>query len=232
VNGDAYAAYRVLYAARAGDRTTELFVRRYVATELSADRSGLVLEVGSGTGESVRALRTLGWTNVRGSDLSQAQVDESARRGVEIELGGAVEVLRRQSPDSVSGIIALDVLEHLPDDELESFSRLCASRLGADGRLVVRVPNGAGAFGGAVRYGDLTHRRAFTEQSLRQLFAMVGLRPVAFRPCRPLVHGVMSAGRWLAWLGCEAMLRFAHAAETGTHRALVTRNIVAVARRN
>ncbi len=52
-----------------------------------------------------------------------------------------------------------------------------------------------------VRYADLTHELSFTPESVRQLLAAVGLRPVAMRQHGPLVHGLVSGVRWVAWQG-------------------------------
>jgi 2-polyprenyl-3-methyl-5-hydroxy-6-metoxy-1,4-benzoquinol methylase len=70
-------------------------------------------------------------------------------------------------------LLAIDVLEHLDLDGLHRFSRLVREVLRPGGLLIVQVPNAQAPFN-PVTAGDLTHLRAFTPASLRQLFALAG----------------------------------------------------------
>jgi hypothetical protein len=97
---------------------------------------------------------------------------------------------------------------------------------------VARVPNAASPFGGHIRYGDFTHESSYTERSVRQLAAAAGFRSVTVRPCAPIAHGLLSAGRVAIWKPVSAFYRVALAAETGVLRGhIVTQNLTFVARK-
>lgn len=230
-NEDFYRGYRALEGATGGDGTARLFVDRYLVPHLAPFRHEAILEIGAGTGVTLRALGQAGFTQVSGVDLSASQVEVAVGNGIPVELADGLTALAARAPGSLGAILALDVLEHLTLDELLRLMELAADRLRPGGVLVVRVPNGEGLFAGALRYGDLTHLRAFTRRSLSHAFALRGLGTVEVRPVRPMAHGIASAVRALLWLLVEGLVRVAAAAESGRFDALVTRNILAIARR-
>lgn len=214
------------------DEAALLFARVHLVPALALAPSGPILEAGAGTGATWRALRTLGVGRVIATDGSPSQVEEALRRGTDVQLADAIAAVRAHAASSLAGIIALDLLEHLDDEYVLELLGLCAERLKVGGVLLLRVPNGAGLFGGVIRYGDFTHRRAFTERSVKQVLRLRGLEPVAVRPCRPVVHGLASFLRASSWRLIEWCLRFASAAEAGAGESIVTRNLFAVARRS
>ena len=231
-----YSSYRVGGVEPSPDdsgrEAAALFARTYLLDELERKKAEPVLELGAGCGWTLVALRNAGFVNCRGVDISPSQLAIARSCGIAVEELDALAALRNAERGSLGAVIALDLLEHLPSAELVECVRLVASRLQPDGVFVLRVPNGAGLFGGVVRYGDLTHEQAFTDSSLRQLLATAGLDKVRTRPCRPLVHGAMSATRYVLWRAVEAAISFANAAESGQWRGgIFTRNLIASARR-
>lgn len=227
---DLYRAYRTLDGV-GGDTSAALFARSYLCAPLRMAPRGPMLEIGAGAGGTLRALTALGFSDVRGVDSSASQVEEAERLGSAVELLDGAESLRRSPSASLSAVVALDVFEHLSDDEVLEWVGLCSDRLLPGGLLMLRVPNGEGLFGNAIRYGDLTHRRAFTARSLRQVFDLRGLEPLMIRGCRPIVHGVPSALRAGVWIIAELLLRLTSFAESGRADLIPTRNVFAVARR-
>jgi len=62
------------------------------------------------------------------------------------------------------------------------------------------VPNAISPFGGLTRHWDITHEWAFTPNNFQQLAPLAGFDSrVEFRECGPVVHGVVSAARYLLW---------------------------------
>jgi len=213
-----------------GLAAARLFARKQLGPALRGVK-GPILELGAGRGFTLRALAELGFAEVRGVDASPSQVALAHADGIAVEELDGRLALERAAPGSLGAVIALDLFEHLDRDELVAWTRLCAERLRPDGRLAFRAPNGEGLFGGAIRWGDLTHEQALTPSSVRQLLDAAGLEPLSIEPCRPLVHGPVSAARGLLWRGVELALTVANAAETGRLRgALFTRNLFVSAR--
>lgn len=228
---DLYRSYRAVEADQAGDGTEGLFVERYLVECLGPYRAEPILEIGAGTGMTLRVLAAAGFSKVEGVDSSASQVAVAARLGSDVALGDGVEALAARPSGSLGAILALDVLEHLPLVDLLRLMELAADRLRPGGLLVARVPNGEGLFGGAILHGDLTHLRAFTARSLTQAFALRGLEPVFVRPVRPMAHGAVSWLRAALWMAVEGLAKVASAAETGRVDVIVTRNVLAAARR-
>ena len=91
--------------------------------------------------------------------------------------------------------------------------------------------NAESPFFGRVRYGDFTHETAFTEASLRQVLGAGGFASFHFREDSPAVHGVLSAGRRLAWILLRPLAILWLVAESGpgARRAILSQNLVCVA---
>jgi SAM-dependent methyltransferase len=206
------------------------YLRRLVKRHFPARRDAAILDFGCGHGALVHVARGLGYTNIGGVDGSVSQVATAQKLGIEgIRHADALDTLRALPEASLDAAIAFDVIEHLDKDEIITFTDLVQRALKPGGVWILHVPNGASPFGGAVRYGDLTHELAFTAESIAQLALSSGFREVFVDEDTPVVHGVMSALRYIAWKCIRMMLRFYLRAETGSaSEPVLTQNFVAV----
>lgn len=73
-------------------------------------------------------------------------------------------------------IFLMQVLEHLPINKYASILRLLYKHLDKKGFLVIVVPNANNPLGLTERYGDLQHTGSFTEQSLKDLINVSGIK--------------------------------------------------------
>lgn len=230
-NKDLYRSYRAVDSDQGGDVAARLFAKRHLVPHLVPFREEPILEIGAGTGGTLRALRAAGFHRLVGVDTSASQVERARALGTEVELVDGLVALEDRAAASLGAVLALDVLEHLTLPDLVHLLELAADRLQPGGVFIARVPNGEGLFGGAILHGDLTHLRAFTGRSVAQAFTLGGLSVEAVCPVRPLVHGLPSALRAMAWRLVELVLKLASAIEAGRPNLVVTRNLIAVARR-
>ncbi len=92
-----------------------------------------VLEVGCGTGETLRFLSKD--YNIRGIDLSSEAVAICRKKGLSVDKKGLFEV-----DQGFNSILCIDVLEHIRDDL--SFVRHLHKILREGGKLLVFVPSG------------------------------------------------------------------------------------------
>lgn len=205
------------------------YFARLCRDHLPADRGAALLDLGCGDGALLAVARALGYRELRGIDGSAPQVAAARARGLDVDEGALLQRLASSPAASIDCALAIDVLEHIPRDELLPLLDEIHRVLRPGGRLIVHVPNGESPFCGMVRYGDLTHELAFTRRSLRQLALTAGFdEPRCFED-RPLVRGLASAARHLLWRGVRAGLRVYLAAEGQTDpQVILSMNLLAV----
>lgn len=190
-NHDPYATYTEA-AVLPYDGEIELaleWAKRYFkytyADLLPADLGCEVVEIGCGIGRYVQAMAELGYTKVRGIDLSAQQVyfarDRLGLANVE-QADGATWLSGR--PSSFDCVLALDVLEHLQLEDLIELGRSIRAALRSGGIAIFQVPNGLSPMNQIV-FGDLTHVRAFSPRSMNQFFVYAGMEAVAFLEIPP-----------------------------------------------
>lgn len=223
-----YAAYASTHAGDADRRAAVPVFRHDILPHLPRDKSSRVVDIGCGQGELVAWLRSEGFANATGIDVSPEQVALAHRRGIEsVRLGDFREIL---DADSVDALVATDFFEHFDKFEVMEALEACHQALKSDGRLIFRVPNAVSPFGGNFRHGDLTHETSFTARSVRQILAATGFEAPEVYACAPVVHGLKSAARFVAWKGASGVFKTILAAETGRVRGhFVSQNILVVA---
>jgi len=193
-----------------------------------------ILDAGCGDGSFVKFLRELGYRNAEGFDASTQKVEQARRSGVE---GVGVADLRtyfRQCGrrDWWDAIFLLNVLEHLKKAEVLQALRDVCHALKPGGVLWVRVPNGAGLFGGYTRYIEFTHEMAFTTNSLGEVLRFAGFSRVRFYPWGPVPHGTVSLARWVGWKAVEMTLKVVSLLETASQKGgIFTADLLAEARK-
>lgn len=141
-----------------------------------------ILEVGSGWGKNLLALKSMGATNLVGVDISEEQILQGHALGLDnLRLVRSDDELHQVlGNERYDIIIAIDVLEHLSLPQLESLSRSIRKLLRPGGLLVLEVPNDLAPLN-PIKYGDITHLRSFTPASIIQFFRLCGLNPLLIR---------------------------------------------------
>ena len=166
---------------------------------LPADSEARILDIGCGGGEFLLFLACAGYSDTEGIDISPEQIDLARSRGLgQVWVADALEYIagcqRRYTLINMQ-----NVLEHLTRPNLFELLDAVVRVLEPHGQVFGVVPNLKSLLGSRVRYGDITHELSFTPESLRQIFAVVGLRPIAICEHGPSVHNVVSAVRWTVW---------------------------------
>lgn len=180
-----YHGYTESAAFLTPDREREIadsiaYFRKSFAPLLPAAKNSRILEIGCGYGKNLLALREAGYQNLLGIDISPDQV-AYAREHLDLPMVEQADLFDflGSVTELFDAILIIDVLEHLTTDELCTLAGLLNQSLHPGGVVVVQVPNALAPLN-PIPAGDLTHQRAFTTQSLRQLFLMAGLVKVAF----------------------------------------------------
>lgn len=198
---------------------------------LPALKNEVILDLACGSGNVLHLLKATGYRNVTGVDRSPEQVDLARQFGFEVHCADVFEFLAKRSSDT-DCVMAFDILEHLMKDEMFAFLDACAKALKPGGSLIIQTPNAESPWGMSIRYTDITHEQAFDPASLRHILRVAGFDGFEARECGPVVHGVVSFGRRILWLGIRAGLVLWNLAETGSRGSgIYTRVFLARARR-
>lgn len=207
-----YKANRDLVDATAGQLSYfAIFVREYLPSTLDAR----ILDLGCGGGSLLAFLSRCGYENLFGVEQRPDAAQIALQRaGCSVKNEEIISFLGA-TRELYDCIILFDVLEHVAPEQLTTVSLLLERHLSPSGVVVLHIPNAAGIFGNRVRYSDLTHFQAFTPESIRQFASYGSMDVVAIAEDCPVVHGLISGGRYILWKLLTMPFRFVFAAETG-----------------
>ena len=163
-------------------RKRTLRQKRKLICKTTGKQSGILLDVGSGTGAFVNEMKQNGW------EVTGLEPDEDARRvakeSFHCELKSTEELLSL-SENAFDAITLWHVLEHVHDlnHYLQQFKKL----LKPDGRLVIAVPNYT-SFDASVykefwaAYDVPRHLYHFSPLSMKRLMDKNGMRIIEYEP--------------------------------------------------
>jgi 2-polyprenyl-3-methyl-5-hydroxy-6-metoxy-1,4-benzoquinol methylase len=193
--------------------------RRLYLPLLPTRKDAAILDLGCGYGRFLYFLQGEGFTETQGIDLNPQQLEVARSLGVRnVQYAEGREFLRRQARQ-FDFISAIDVLEHVPKDQVLEFLDLIHAALRPGGRFVCQVPNLA-AFYCPLFYMDFSHETPFTASSLKQVLQLANFADVRVMPLGPVAHGLRSALRCILWKGITAGLRLVQTIEGGPRDSL------------
>jgi SAM-dependent methyltransferase len=140
-----------------------------------------VLDAGCGRGEFLSLLHEAG-ISARGVDRNAEMVEACRARGLAAEHADAVAYLRDLRDESLGGLFAAQVVEHLPPDRLLALLREAGRVLRPGARLVLETINPScwvAFFEGFIR--DLTHAKPLHPDTLKFLVVASGFTGVEVR---------------------------------------------------
>ncbi|MEW6006220.1 MAG: class I SAM-dependent methyltransferase [Stygiobacter sp.] len=165
-----------------------LWFESYFATNilplLPSPKESKILDLGCGYGRTLLALKMNGYENIFGVDISEKQISYAKNyfNLNECTQMSASEFLGNKEM-IYDCVLAIDLFEHLDLDELVEICQKIYISLKMGGRLIVQVPNGL-ALINPIIYGDITHVRAFTPDSIKQVLNLSGFSgPFEFHEC-------------------------------------------------
>jgi 2-polyprenyl-3-methyl-5-hydroxy-6-metoxy-1,4-benzoquinol methylase len=144
--------------------------RRYVHHFIGA---GDVVDIGCGRGEFLELMDQHAVSAI-GVDLEEGMVEQCNARGFEAIRQDGLSYLGSRAENSLGGVFAAQVIEHLEAPDLVRLVRLALSRLRPGGVLVLETINPASLLSLSTFYADLTHRKPVHPEALRWLAESVG----------------------------------------------------------
>ena len=165
------------------------------------------MDLGCGCGSHLYWLKESGYTRLEGVDRSPEQVAGAHSLGLNFVKEGDIfdHLVQRQS-ESADVVLAFDVIEHLGKEEAFQFADEVFRILTPGGLFILHLPNGEGFLFGSVAFNDLTHELILTSGSLGQLLRCAGFSNVRAFEDKPIVHGPISAARYLIWMAVRSIL--------------------------
>ena len=137
-----------------------------------------VLDVGCGRGEFLDLLRDAG-VSAKGLDLNPEMVEVCRGRGLDATLGDARTYLSGVADESLGGLIAVQMIEHLEPAYLSQVLGLAFDKVKPGGRIVLETINPAcwvAFFESFIR--DLTHVKPIHPETLQYLLQANGFANV------------------------------------------------------
>jgi O-antigen chain-terminating methyltransferase len=144
-----------------------------------------VLDIGCGRGEFLELLRAKG-ISARGVDLNEEMAAVCRERGLDATAGDALSYLLAQPDESIGGLFAAQVVEHLEPEYLMRFLDAAYHKLRPGSKIVLETINAAcwyAFFSSYIR--DITHQRPLHPDTLQYLISASGFQKVTVRYAAP-----------------------------------------------
>jgi O-antigen chain-terminating methyltransferase len=156
-----------------------------------------VLDIGCGRGEFLDVLREAG-VSARGVDSNHEMADTCHDRGLQATAGDALQYLSAQDDESLGGIFAAQVVEHLPPDYLLQLLELGYRKLRPGSRIILETINPAcwhAFFSSYLR--DVTHAQPLHPETLQHFLTASGFQAVDIRYSMPVPESLkLQPIRW------------------------------------
>lgn len=168
-----YVAFEDLFRGTA----EEIRARQIEYADRFSDSTN-VLDIGCGRGELLELLRERG-ISATGIDLNPDAVDACRARGLQAYASDAIDYLERVPDNTLGGVAALQVVEHLQPEALVQLLAAIFAKLKPGARIVLETINPAcwvAFFESYIR--DITHVRPLHPDTLKFLVVATGFERV------------------------------------------------------
>jgi 2-polyprenyl-3-methyl-5-hydroxy-6-metoxy-1,4-benzoquinol methylase len=213
------------------DLASNSFARDYQKI-MPTNKEVSILDVGCGVGHFLYYLKKNGYRNYYGIDVSPQQVEYCTKYITDkVEVADA-EIFLAQMAEQYDLIVAHDVVEHIPKDDVLSLLNLVFHALKKGGVFIMRVPNMSNPFGLDARYNDFTHELGFTAKSVYQVLWISGFREIEILPSRQIIlrNYRNFIRKWLV-KALHQLIRFCYYIQDYTVPQILDNNLIAVGRK-
>lgn len=229
-----YTSTSVLHNVKEEDLTksSSIYFKKNILKHIGNNKDVQILEIGCGYGRYTKTMLDLGYKNIKGIDISSEQIAYAkGKLGLKnVEIADALDYLNKDIKYDV--IFLMDVLEHLELEYAILLLKQVYQSLNPGGRFVIHVPNGMAPLSPPF-YGDITHVRAFSVDSMSQILRMAGFSEFNHYALPPLVVGIKSWIRRVLWLliinpSIKIFLKIANGSTSG---GIYTSNLLTITKR-
>ncbi|MFN2386934.1 MAG: methyltransferase domain-containing protein [Thermoanaerobaculia bacterium] len=143
------------------------------------------LDVGCGRGELLELAREAG-LEMTGCDTDAEMVRECRARGLAAQPGGFWQVLARTDADSLGGVTALQVIEHLTYPDIRALLEMAHRALKSGGCILLETVNPLSWYAMRFFYADPSHRQPVPDATCEFLVKTAGFVDVETRLLHPV----------------------------------------------
>lgn len=201
-----------------------------ISSMIGSDTNQTILEIGCGSGNLLLALRERGFINAVGLERDRALTEHGKTvLGVEIHTGTWPDDLS-MFHETFDVIVILDVIEHLPREQLETALEIARRKLRPGGRLILRGPNAQCPWALPMLFSDLDHKLLLVPRTLEFLLKEAGFNgPISIKETRPSSFLKRILFSLLHNLAVKPMVSLTHYYFHGQFASHITPNIVCCA---
>ncbi len=139
-----------------------------------------LLDVGCGRGEFLKLLKEQG-ISAKGIDSTKSMVDACHEQGLIAVQDDLLHFLKSVGENSLLGLTAFQVVEHLPVDYLIEFIKAARRRIADGGVIILETVNPDSLSSLKNFYLDLTHQNPIPPTTLKFVVESAGFKNVAVR---------------------------------------------------
>ncbi len=145
-----------------------------------------ILEIGAGRGELLTLFKQ-GGQQAYAVDLDKAMVETCVSKGLDARLGDGLAHLRSLPERSLAGVIAVQVVEHLTQEQIEELCELCRTRVVEGGKVIFETINPKSLLALSSNYfRDPTHIWPLHPDTLSYTMTLKGLKVKEVRELSPV----------------------------------------------
>lgn len=232
-----YDAYVTTFKSHISSETTEIdnslfagYRKVYLQYLINFSKDASILDLGCGNGLMLQFLKTEGFQNLYGIDISEQQVAIARRRGLVTDSIDAFSFFLNNK-DKFDIVFAMDIIEHLQKEELFEFFKGIFELLNDDGVLLIHTPNGDGIFPNHIIYGDLTHLTVFNPNSIGQILRLIGFTDIKCFETGPTTKNMLGTIRLILWKLIRLIFMSLRIIETGGTEKILTQDFICISKK-
>jgi O-antigen chain-terminating methyltransferase len=160
---------------------------KYIHNNPGCSEGSYFLDIGCGRGEFLKLLINSGIA-AKGIELNKIECEKLNSQGIAVELIDANSYLESITNNSLIGISAFQVIEHLAFDYFENFLDLASKKIKKNGVIILETINPKCSLALSNFYIDPTHIRPYPFELVKFMMEWYGIKDIVSvfsSPCPP-----------------------------------------------
>lgn len=207
------------------ESTSRWYREKYIKALKNIGKDKPILDLGCGNGNILYCLKKEGFTNAKGIDISEEQINICKKNGLNAEVQDTFEFIKNNK-EKYSAVLAIDFLEHFEKDEVLLLFEEIYNMLEPGGVFIFRTPNGDGYLSGNLVYGDFTHSTILTPSSAKQIASYCGFSKAEFVESGVICDNPVNCLRVLFWKMYKGFVNLIIKIAGGYTRKIFTENMI------